>query len=73
MGFPDELAVLPKASLLLTSSFILGRLLAHSESQLVLFLNGGNDAYLKGQWLGGFRTIYIYIHTHTYIPSSPLV
>lgn len=31
----------------LTGSFILGKLLAHSESQLVLFLNRDNYAYLR--------------------------
>lgn len=62
-GFPDELARLPIASFPLTSSFILGKLLTHSESQLVLFLNGDNDAYLRDRVVAGFRN-HIYVHIY---------
>ena len=63
-GFLDELAWLPIASLPFTSSFILGKLLTHSESQLVLFLNGDNDAYLGDiRVVAGFRN-HIYVHIY---------
>lgn len=61
-----EQAMLDIANPLLPSGFIWGKLRTHSKSQLVLFLNGDSEAYLRDRVVGGSEII----HRHTYTDKS---
>lgn len=56
-------AVLDIANLPLISGVIWRKLLAHPESQLEVFLNGGSNAYFRDRVAWGSEITYIHIYT----------